>query len=141
MGRVISSSNFTKTPVLLFQEKVGSTFVGTLQNKKPSSMGQIFEFSYESGNVTAGISTGQKDEKGRTLYDAYALKPGEAVSLFGNTQLDDKIGLQVNIGERILVVYKGLTLNPKSKRKFNDYLVKVLDADETPEIEAVAAKA
>lgn len=141
MGRVINSSNFTKTPVLLFQEKVGSTFVGTLKNKKPSSMGQIFEFSHEAGNVVAGVSTGQKDEKGRNLYDPYILKAGETVSLFGNTQLDDKIGLQINVGERVKIVYKGLTPNPKTKRTFNDYFVKVLDPNEDPELDATPAKA
>lgn len=126
MGRVISSSTITKTPVLLFQEKVGSEFVGVLRNKKPGKQGQIFELTYESGDVLAGTNSGAKDAKGRVIYDEYALKAGETVSLFGNTQLDDKIGLQVNPNERIKIVYKGLVPNPNTKRSYNDYHVEVL---------------
>jgi hypothetical protein len=133
----VTSSTLKKTPVLLFQEKVKSVFVGTLQNKKPSSMGQIFELSYEAGDVPTGISTGQKDDKGRVIYEEYAVKPGDAVSLFGNTQLDDKIGLQLQIGQRLVIVYKGLTPNPKTKRKFNDYFVGKLDPNEAVDVEAL----
>lgn len=126
MGRIIQSSNFVKTPVLLFQEKVGSSFTGTLKNKKPGSIGQIFELVYDEGDVLAGLSTGNKDEKGRIIYEECKVNAGDVVALFGNTQLDDKVGAQVNIGERVKITYKGLVSNPKSKRKYNDYVVEVL---------------
>lgn len=133
----VTSSTLKKTPVLLFQEKIKSTFVGTLQNKKPSNMGQIFELVYEAGDVPTGISTGQKDAKGRVIYDECTVKPGDVVSLFGNTQLDDKIGLQLPVGQRIAIVYKGLTPNPKTKRQFNDYFVGKLNPDEVVDLEAL----
>lgn len=126
MSRVINSSNFVKTPVLNFKKKVGSTFTGLLKNKKPGKLGQIFEFTIEEGDVSVELPTDQKDAKGNTVYAECDVKEGAQVTLFGNTQLDDKIGVQVNIGERVRITYKGLVLNEKSKRKYNDYLVEVL---------------
>lgn len=126
MGRVITSSNLVKTPVLRFQEKVGSTFTGTLKNKKPGKIGQVFEFTIEDGDVPTALPTEEKDAKGNTVYKECNVNIGDLVALFGNTQLDDKIGVQVNVGERVKIVYKGLVVNAKSKRKYNDYHVEVL---------------
>lgn len=130
MGRTIGSSNQKKSKVLLFQEQEKSWVVATLKDKKPGTIGQIFELSYELGTVPVGISSGEKDARGRVIYNEATVVPGEEVTLFGNTQLDDKIGTQVNVGERVLVLYKGKGTSPKTKRQFNDYLVRVLDLNE-----------
>ena len=129
MGRDIGSSTLKKSPVLLFQELKNSWFVGSLLNKKPGSIGQIFELRHEAGNVPVGISSGQKDAKGRIIYNEAHANPGESVTLFGNTQLDDKIGMQIEISERVFILFKGKAMSPK-KREFNDYYIRVLDATE-----------
>lgn len=136
--KAVTNSSFTKTPVLHFQKKVGSTFVGTLRNKKPGKMnGQIYEFAIEDGDVSVELPTDQKDEKGNTVYTECNVEAGALVSLFGNTQLDDKIGLQTQVGERVVIVYHGLAVNPKSKRKFNDYFVGKLEPGETVDLTAL----
>lgn len=137
--KAVTNSSFAKSPVLHFQKKVGSTFVGTLKNKKQGKLegSQIYEFAIEDGDVSVEIATDQKDEKGNSVYAECNVEPGAIVSLFGNTQLNDKIGLQTQVGERVVIVYKGLAVNPKSKRKFNDYFVGKLEVGEAVDLEAV----
>lgn len=128
----VRGSPLSKTPILRFQEKVNSTFIGVLQKKKEGKQkgSFIFEFIIEQGDVPTGKSTDAKDKKGRIVYEDCEVNEGDTVTLFGSTQLNDKIGVGVQEGERIGILYRGVVPNPKTGRSFNDYKVVRLGANE-----------
>lgn len=135
MGRVIQGSQMEKTPVVLLKEKEGSTFVGTKSAQKPGKTDAktgktnlIFEFKIEDGDAFVGIGTDAKRiVNGRSckVYEPKEVKVGDRVTIFGDTQLNDKLG-QVVIGERVKITFTGFMLNEKSGNAFANYIVEVL---------------
>lgn len=135
MGRVINGSQMEKTPVVLLKEKEGSTFVGTKSaqkngktDPKTGKTNLIFEFKIEDGDAFVGIGTDAKRiVNGRSckVYEPKEVKVGDRVTIFGDTQLNDKLG-QVVVGERVKITFNGFKLNEKSGNAFADYLVEVL---------------
>lgn len=130
MGRVIQGTQMEKTPIVLLKEKEGSTFVGTRVRQKPGKKpGQyIFEFKVEGGETFIGLSTGKKVVKNGKPCNEYAsvdVNVGDKVSIFGDTQLNDKLS-QVADGEKVKVTFNGFKLNDNTGNAYADYTVEVL---------------
>ena len=130
MGRVIQGTAMEKTPLVLLKEKDGSSFIGTRTKqklgKKPGSY--IFEFKVEGGETFIGMSTGKKVVKNGKPCNEYAavdVNVGDKVTIFEDTQLNDKLG-QVQDGEKVKIVFNGFKLNENTGNAYADYTVEVL---------------
>jgi hypothetical protein len=126
MGRIISGTTANKTPVLQIREK-GKIFIGTKVGQKPGKKGGfIFEAKIEAGTTAdTVISTGEKDAAGKNVYAPCDVDLGDVVSIFGDTQLNDKL-TQVTAGERFKLTSNGKQQNPKTGNFYNDYVLEVL---------------
>jgi co-chaperonin GroES (HSP10) len=127
MGRIISGTTMGgKTPVLQIREK-GRVFVGLKVGQKPGKKGGfIFEAKIEEGTTADTVmSTGEKDQAGKNVYAPCDVDLGDVVSIFGDTQLNDKLS-QVAEGERFKLTSNGKLQNPKSGNYYNDYTLEVL---------------
>jgi RecJ-like exonuclease len=128
MGRIINGSNGggTKTPVIQIREK-GRVLVAVKVGQKPGKKGGfIFEAKVEDGTTAdTVISTGAKDAAGKNVYAPVDIDLGDVVSIFGDTQLNDKLA-QVEIGEKFKLTSNGKQQNPKTGNFYNDYTLEVL---------------
>jgi hypothetical protein len=126
MGRIIQGTTASKTPVVQLREK-GKIFVGTKVGQKPGKKGGfIFEAKVERGTTAdTVISTGTKDAAGKNIYAPVDVDLGDVVSIFGDTQLNDKL-TQVEVGEKFKLTSNGKVQNPKSGNWYNDYTLEVI---------------
>lgn len=123
--REIPSSVMNPTPMIQIREK-GKVFVGTLMATKPGKKAGsfIYVFKIEEGTTADTVkSTGTKDDKGQNIYAPCDVDLGDEVAVFGDTQLNDKLG-KVAAGEKVRVTSKGKAQS-KSGNWFNDYLVEL----------------
>jgi uncharacterized phosphosugar-binding protein len=126
MGRIIGGSTGSKTAVVQIREK-GKVFIGTKVGQKPGKKGGfIFEAKIMAGTTAdTVISTGAKDAAGKNVYASCDVEIGDAVSIFGDTQLNDKL-TQVQVGETFKLTSNGKVQNPKTGNFYNDYVLEVL---------------
>lgn len=120
MGNILKPTKFGNQPIVLFGEKVNSTLIGKLEDKRAAGKGQAYTFTYESGDAVMGIPTGQKDARGLNLYEPANVEPGAKVVVFSDTELADYIGLQTEVGTRVRITFLGRkqgTDKSKSPRK------------------------
>jgi co-chaperonin GroES (HSP10) len=126
MGRIIQgTTNAAKTPVVQLREK-GKILVATKIGQKPGKKsGFIFEAKVEDGTTAdTVISTGEKNADGKNVYAPVDVDLGDTVSIFGDTQLNDKLS-QVQVGEKFKLTSNGKVQNPKSGNWYNDYTLEV----------------
>lgn len=124
---VLNPSMFKSKPIVLFGEKEGSEFFGTLRDKRPAGKGQVYEFIYEKGDAPVGLPTGQKNAKGQNLYEPVKVEPGAEVVIFSDTELSDYIGLQTQINQRVRIKLLAWVKNSdKSKSPRKHYEVEHL---------------
>lgn len=125
MGREIPSSMMTPTPMIQIREK-GKVFKGLKTATKPGKKAGsfIYVFKIEAGTTAdTVIPTGEKDAKGNNVYATCDVDLGDEVAIFGDTQLNDKLG-KVNDGEHVTITSKGKEQS-KSGNWFNSYKVEV----------------
>lgn len=114
MAEELKGSGGKKTPFVRFL--TGQKFVGDFKTKATTKVGNAYRFSVVDGNADIGT----KDEN--KVFHPTDVAVGEEVTVFGNTQLDDKLSPVVP-GDRITIIYNGKIRNPKSGREYNDYRV------------------
>lgn len=126
MGRVISGTVGTKTPLVQLRTK-GVVFVGTkIGQKEGKKGGFIFEAAIADGTTADTVlATGEKNAEGKNIYAVCEVDLGDTVTIFGDTQLNDKLA-KVETGETFKITANGKLQNPKTGNWFNDYLVEVL---------------
>lgn len=107
-------------PVVRIHEKEGSRFVGFIQEKSETKFGEAVTFLVEDGDAPIAI----KDSNG--TFVEVDVKAGDKVTVFAGGQLKDKLAM-AKPGEKLEIIFKGKKLNPKSGRRFNDYVVNVLE--------------
>lgn len=128
MGRIIEDMpvDFAPTPMVQIREK-GKIFVGTKTGSKPGKKpGSVIHLLTIEDGTTADtvIPTGVVGTDGKKVYGVCDVDLGAEVAIFGDTQLNGKLG-KVTVGERVKITSNG-KLQTKSGNWMNDYVVEVI---------------
>lgn len=120
--------NYDPTPCVNITNpdgKAGATFVGELvemgreQKMASGSTKWIYGFLIKDGDAPVSIKEGDK-------YVEADVKENDRVVVFATKALHSKLA-KAEVGMTLELVYNGLKLNPKTKRKFHDVTVNVIE--------------